>query len=236
MRIVLKWCYNSPVNNANKGFIMKTLHAIFSNVHKGAIFFGFDTVTMPVLTGGKKNPMQGRIKKIMTGAQAMANANYEKGRNKQLIAAGFKPTFKTQARRWGKYAFAGLPIVEHKGAAYLVTSILKAGKVSYLLDDKPIDAADITGLKESKGTNIDEKEVARQLAEMTDEQRLVVAANAYSIEAAMSNPDSIDVSVEILAAARDNTKPLFPRDFKAESITTLRISGKAHTGIVATVS
>ncbi len=215
---------------------MKTLHAIFSNVHKGAIFFGFDTVTTPVLTGGKKNPMQGRIQKVMMGAQAMANANYEKGRNKQLIASGFKPTFKTQARRWGKYAFAGLPIVEHKEAAYLVTSILKAGKVSYLLDGQPIDAGDIIGLKESKGTNIDEKAVVAQLADMTDEETRIVAANAYSINDALSNPDSASVSADILEAARDATKPLFPRDFKAESITTIRISGQTFTDISAAMS
>lgn len=210
---------------------MTTLSSIFQASHKGALIIGFDTKTVPVLAGGKANPMQGRVEKVMTGAVAMVNRNYENARNKQLQVAGFKPTFKVQPRRWGKYAIAGLPVLEHKGAVYLNTSILKAGKVSYLLDGKPVNKATIQGLKDSKGTGIDKASVATQLNELTDEQRATLAVFKGLLDEATHNPDSMAVDSTLMADIVDNTKDLFPRDFKAESITALRVNRTEYTDI-----
>lgn len=213
---------------------MNTLSSIFQASHKGALIIGFDSATIPTLTGGKKNLMQGRVTKVMTGAVAMVNRNYENARNKQLQVAGFKPTFKVQARRWGTFAIKGLPVLTHKGAVYLNTSILKAGKVSYLLDGKAIDKADIVGLKVSTGTGIDKASVAVQLADMTDEQRASIAVFKGLLNEATNNPDSMSVSADILADIADSTKDLFPRDFKAESITALRVNRTEYTDLSTT--
>lgn len=213
---------------------MNTLSSIFEVSHKGALIIGFDSATIPKLTGGKSNLMQGRVTKVMTGAVAMVNRNYENARNKQLQVAGFKPTFKVQPRRWGKYAIKGMPILEHKGAVYLNTSILKAGKVSYLLDGKAIDKADIVGLPVSKGTGIDKGIVAVQLADMTDEQRASLAVFKGLLDEAMANPDSMTVSADLMTDIVDGTKDLFPRDFKAESITALRCNRTEYTDLSAT--
>lgn len=210
---------------------MNTLSSIFQASHKGALIIGFDTKTVPILLGGKKNPMQGRIEKVMTGAVAMVNRNYENSRNKQLQVAGFKPTFKVQPRRWGKYAIKGLPVLSHKGGVYLNTSILRAGKVSYLLDGKAINKALITGLKESAGTGIDKASVSKQLTDMTDEQRASIAVFKGLLSEATTNPDSMTVSTDIMADIVDNTKDLFPRDFKAESITALRCNRTEYRDI-----
>ena len=212
---------------------MVTLSSIFKASHKGALIIGFDTKTVPVLKGGKANPMQGRVEKVMTGAVAMVNRNYENARNKQLQVAGFKPTFKVQPRRWGRYAVEGLPVLEHKGGVYLNTSILKAGKVHYLLDGKAIDKADIEGLNDSKGTGIDKASVAKQLNELTDEQRATIAVFKGLLDEGVNNPDSMTVSRELLADIEANNKDLFPRDFKAESITALRVNGTEYTDISA---
>jgi hypothetical protein len=210
---------------------MITLSSIFQASHKGALIIGFDTKTVPVLRGGKKNPMQGRIEKVMTGAVAMVNRNYENARNKQLQVQGFKPTFKVQPRRWGSYAIAGLPVLTHKGEVYLNTSILKAGKVHYLLDGKPIDKANIEGLNESKGTGIDRASVAKQLNELSDSERASIAVFKGLLDEGVNNPDSINVSAELMADIVDSTKDLFPRDFKASSITALRVNGNEYTDI-----
>ncbi len=213
---------------------MQTLSSIFQASHKGALIIGFDSSTIPVLTGGKKNPMQGRVTKVMTGAVAMVNRNYENARNKQLQVAGFKPTFKVQPRRWGTFAIKGMPVLTHKGAVYLNTSILKAGKVSYLLDGKAIDKALITGLSDSKGTGIDKASVTKQLDAMTDEQRASIAVFKGLLSEATGNPDSMDVSADLMADIVDNTRDLFPRDFKAESITALRVNHTEYTNLSTT--
>lgn len=210
---------------------MNTLSSIFQASHKGALIIGFDTKTVPVLTGGKANPFQGRVEKVMTGAVAMVNRNYENARNKQLQVAGFKPTFKVQPRKWGKFAIAGLPVLTHKGGVYLNTSILKAGKVSYLLDGKPVQADSITGLKVSKGTGIHKASVAKQLNDMTDSERESIAVFKGLLNEATHNPDSIAVDNALMADIVGETKDLFPRDFKAESITALRVNHTEYTDI-----
>lgn len=130
---------------------MLTLSNIMADV-SGASFIGLDTVTTPTLTGGKKNPMQGRIKKHMDGASVMVFQNkksngYENMVNRRLVTEGKDPeTFSVSPRKWGERV-EGLPIVTHKGADYLEVIFLKAGKVHYTLDGSPIEYVDIEGMK-----------------------------------------------------------------------------------------
>jgi len=147
---------------------MITLYDIMADV-SGASFIGLDTVTTPVLTGGKKNPMQGRIEKHMDGASVMVfqnkNSNgYENMVNRRLEKEGFDAgTFNVGQRAWGERV-EGLPIVTHKGADYLEVIFLKAGQVRYTLDGQPIEYADIEGMKaasEGSQGGLDNKVVIR---------------------------------------------------------------------------
>ena len=153
----------------------------------GASFIGLDTVTTPVLTGGKKNPMKGRIQKHMEGANVMVFQNknssgYENMVKRRLEGEGKNPeSFNVQARKWGERV-PNMPIVSHKGNDYLEVIVLKSGTVHYTLDGQPIDRADITGLKTS--------------------------------------PEGDQGGLE---------DKVFIRDFKAESIKTIRIDGQSIT-------
>lgn len=127
----------------------------------GASFIGLDTVTTPVLTGGKKNLQQGRVQKRMTGASVMVfqnkNSNgYENMVQRRLVQEGKDPaSFVLGARSWGT-RLEDMPIVEHvkDGAVkhYLEVIFLKSGTVEYLLDGVVVPASQIEGLKESAET------------------------------------------------------------------------------------
>jgi hypothetical protein len=226
---------------------MNTLSSIFSNTHKGTCFIGFDSNTIVPLKGGKANVFQGRITKVMTGATAMVNSNYTNSRNKQLQVAGFKPTFVAQPRRWGIFPINNMPIITNvekatgRNKVYLNTSIIKAGKVVYLLDNEtviPHEWVDFFAPTKSVGTGIATKEVEKQLAPMTDEERAImaetIAINTGMLDEAMNNPSSIAVPRDIIDMVSESTKPVFPRDFMAESLTAIRVNGTEYTNISAT--
>lgn len=121
----------------------------------GGTFLGLDTTTVPTLTGGKKNSMQGRIKKIVTGSSVMTFSNqssngYSNMVARRLEAEGKDPeAFTLHPRKWGERV-PNMPVVEHKGKQYLEVIFLKSGKVAYTLDGEPIEKADIEGLKASR--------------------------------------------------------------------------------------
>jgi hypothetical protein len=131
-----------------------TLVAAVTNVN-GASFIGMDTLTDVKLTGGKKNPMQGRVTKRMVGASVMVFTNqasngYENMVQRRLTAEGKDPaSFEVGPRAWGTRV-PNMPIVEHfkDGATkyYLEVIFLKPGKSVYLLDGALIAASDIEGL------------------------------------------------------------------------------------------
>lgn len=121
----------------------------------GGTFVGMDTLTSVTLTGGKKNPQQGRVTKRMTGATVMCFSNtngsaYDAMVKRRLEAEGKDPaTFELSPRAWGN-RIAGTPFVEHKGAHYLEVIFLRAGAVQYLLDGKEVDISEIEGLPEKR--------------------------------------------------------------------------------------
>jgi len=132
------------------------LVAAFQNV-SGSSFVGLDTLTEVKLTGGKKNPQQGRITKKMVGAQIMVFQNkningYEAMIARRLTAEGKDPaSFVLGERAWGTRV-PNMPIIEHfkDGSTnyYLEAIFLKSGTVSYFQDGAPIAEADITGMFE----------------------------------------------------------------------------------------
>lgn len=121
----------------------------------GGTFVGMDTLTSVTLTGGKKNPQQGRVTKRMTGATVMCFSNtngsaYDAMVKRRLEAEGKDPaTFELSPRAWGT-RIAGTPFVEHKGAYYLEVIFLRTGAVQYLLDGKEVDISEIEGLPEKR--------------------------------------------------------------------------------------
>lgn len=164
---------------------MTNLANILSSVN-GATFISMDTCTTPVLTGGKKNPMQGRVRKHNTGANIMVFQNkkanaYDNMVKRRLEKEGKNPElFKLQPRKWGTRV-QGLPIVEHKGEQYLEVIYLKSGRTSYSLDGHPIDKDNIEGLKISQGGTqggLNDKVVIRTF-KVGSITRLKVGGNEY---------------------------------------------------------
>ena len=125
----------------------------------GSSFVGLDTVTEVKLTGGKKNAMQGKVTKKMTGAnvQVFNNASgngYEAAIKRRLVAEGKDPeSFKLGERAWGTRV-PNMPVIEHfkdgETKYYLECQFLKAGTSEYFLDGLPIAKEDIEGLPAEK--------------------------------------------------------------------------------------
>ncbi len=124
----------------------------------GASFIGLDTLTEVTLTGGKKNPQQGRVTKRMIGASVMCFQNksvngYEAMVQRRLVAEGKDPaSFTLGPRAWGT-RIPNMPIVEHlkDGATkyYLEVIFMHPGKSEYLLDGVVVPASAIEGLKDN---------------------------------------------------------------------------------------
>jgi len=147
---------------------MKLFSNIFSAV-SGNSFVGIDTVTKPVLAGGKKNPMNGRVTKIMTDASVMVFQNkksngYENMVKRRLLKEGKSPeSFTLKPRVWGERV-ENSPIVTHNGKEYLEVIFLRPGKVTYELDGVAIDPSEIIGLdrkEESVQGGLDDSVVIR---------------------------------------------------------------------------
>lgn len=125
------------------------------SVINGASFVGIDTHVDVKLTGGKKNPQQGRVTKRMTGAQVMAFTNQNVNAYQQMVwrrlgKEGKSPEdFQLKERVWG-VRVPNMPIVEHNGSYYFEVIFLKPGKVEYLLDGVVVPESDIQGLPEKR--------------------------------------------------------------------------------------
>ena len=148
---------------------MLSIQDILSQV-SGASFISIDTITVPVLTGGKKNPFQGMIHKVMVGANVMVfsmkhgGSAYENMVKRRLVKEWKDAeSFVLGQRAWGTRV-EGTPFVEHNGQLYLEVIFLKAGTSHYLYDGHPIDSSDIVGLKDGEKSDqggLDNKVVIR---------------------------------------------------------------------------
>lgn len=135
------------------------LQQLLSNV-SGNTIISLDTVTVPKLKGGKKNPMQGLVQKKMKSINVMVFTNeqsngYENMVNRRLEKEGFEPkSFEVGPRAWGQ-RIPNTPFVLHNDQLYLEVIFLKSGKPSYTLLDAAgnehgIFEEEIEGLPESK--------------------------------------------------------------------------------------
>ena len=85
------------------------------------------------LTGGKKNPFQGRVKKITDGANVMifsgtAQNGYENMVKRRMLEEGKDPdTFVLGKRAWGT-RIGETPFIEHNGKHYLECVFISPGK------------------------------------------------------------------------------------------------------------
>ena len=133
---------------------------------KGSQIIGLDSVVNVKLTGGRKNPMQGRIKKITEGNLVMLFKSGEGYKNmvnrrleKQFDELGMTTVelferiadknFEPGPRPWGT-RIENSPIISHKGKLYLECIFLKAGESKYFLDGEEIKKENIIGLPEKK--------------------------------------------------------------------------------------
>lgn len=123
----------------------------------GASFVGIDTLVEVKLTGGKKNPHQGRVTKRMIGATVMSFQNknfsaYEAMVHRRLAAEGKDPAkFVLGERAWG-VRVPNMPIVTHikdgEEKYYLEVIVINSGVISYYLDGESINKKDVIGLQE----------------------------------------------------------------------------------------
>jgi hypothetical protein len=149
---------------------MANLATLMTENVNGATFITIDTETDVKLTGGKKNPHQGRVTKRTTGSNVMVfqnkNSNgYENMVKRRLEKEGKNPgTFELKPRAWGK-RMSGLPFVEHKGSYYLEVIFLGKGSTEYLLDGNVTNKAAIQGLpgtkEEARQGGLDDKVIIR---------------------------------------------------------------------------
>lgn len=118
------------------------------------------TVTPVKLTGGKKNPLQGRVTKLVETGQVMVFANkksngYQNMVQRRLEKEGKNPEqFKLGRRVWGK-RIAGTPFVENKGNKYLEVIYLQTPKkIQYMLDGRLVSKDTIEGLPKKSAQEI----------------------------------------------------------------------------------
>lgn len=119
----------------------------------GNTFIGLTTETTPKLTGGMKNPQQGRVtKRTVSSVQIFTNQNvnaYRNKRNKNRKAAGNDKPFELSPRTWGE-RIVNTPFVTHKGNDYLEVIFNKVISTEYFLDGESIDKDSIQGLPKSR--------------------------------------------------------------------------------------
>jgi hypothetical protein len=113
------------------------------NAHvNGGTFISIDTETPVKLTGGKSNPLQGRVTKRVTGSNVMVFQNktinaYDAMVKRRLEKEGKDPaSFVIGPRQWGERE-DGTPFVNHNGKMYLEVIFLSCGNVEYLVDGQP---------------------------------------------------------------------------------------------------
>lgn len=128
---------------------MNIREIINANIN-GATFITIDTATPVKLTGGKSNPLQGRVTKVVLGSNVMVfqnkNANgYDNMVKRRLEKEGKDPgSFVLGPRAWGERE-EGMPFVTHNGKEYLEVIFMSAGEVQYYVDGQPY-VGEIPGL------------------------------------------------------------------------------------------
>lgn len=150
---------------------------------KGSQIVGLDTIVQVELAGGKANPHQGKVTKLVEGSLVMLFKNgtgYKNMVNRRLKKQAKDGVFLTEdlfsiianpewtpgPRVWGERV-QETPFITHKGKTYLECIFLKSGKVKYFLDGLEIPKESIIGLKEKtegKQGGLENKVIVRTYA------------------------------------------------------------------------
>lgn len=141
-------------------FTMGDITALLAPL-SGNTFVGVTALTVPSMTGGKKNPHMGRItKRSVLTIQVFKDGTkgYINKRQKELDAEGNGEKFEISERAWGK-RLSGTPFFTHTKAngeygEYLEGICGNVSSVEYFLDGNPIAKGDIEGLKPSNGDSV----------------------------------------------------------------------------------
>lgn len=117
----------------------------------GSSIINITTATTLPLSGGKANPMLGRVKKVTEGTSVMVFQNkktngYAAMVQRRLNKEGKNVEFTLSPRKWGTRV-PDSPIVEHGDERYLEVIVLKTGAVHYELDGQVILPQAIQGMK-----------------------------------------------------------------------------------------
>lgn len=136
------------------------IQELMKNVN-GSTFIGIDTETPVALKGGKANPYQGRVSKVVIGSSVMVFQNkttnaYENMVNRRLAKEGKAMTFKVGPRPWGE-RLVDTPFVVHKGVLYLEVIFLKDGDRHFMVNGERRDNID-----DIQGYEGDSEETANQ--------------------------------------------------------------------------
>lgn len=106
----------------------------------GCTFAALDSLTVPVLKGGKKNPFQGKIEKAATGHRVMLFSNkqsngYENKVRRMLASEGKNPSsFVLSPLPWGE-RIPESPFIHNNGKYYLQCVFLESGEIEYRATD-----------------------------------------------------------------------------------------------------
>lgn len=143
----------------------------------GCEFAGIDTETSVVLRNGKRNILQGRVTKVVTGSNVMLFSNtnsngYENAVKKRLAQEGKDPeSFQLSPRKWGQ-RISGTPFVQHNDKLYIEVIFIKAGTSKYLVDGVETDRNQIEGLETDKQEG--------EQGGLSDEKKVII--RTYSID------------------------------------------------------
>ena len=136
----------------------------------GNTIVSISTQTVPVLKGGKNNPLQGKVVKITEGASAMVFTNeksngYENMVRRRLEQEGKDSDFVVGERKWG-VRVPGTPMIVHNNKQYVELIYLNSGKTRYEVNGQVVSASDIDGLDkvESYQGGLDNKVFIRTVA------------------------------------------------------------------------
>ncbi|MCP4341306.1 MAG: hypothetical protein GY799_21075 [Desulfobulbaceae bacterium] len=120
---------------------------LLKNAPKGTAFVNINALTKVKLTGGKKNPDQGRIEKLKVG-QPIKCFTSIKGYENAMQRATNDPTFKVTSPGWAERV-DNTCILKHKSkdSFYLDAQLNgKARETIYLRDGEPCNPDTIEGL------------------------------------------------------------------------------------------
>lgn len=110
-----------------------------------------DFVSDVKLTGGKKNPLQGKVTKITKAIVTFTGEKtYQNRVMSKLIEEGKKPEdYQPKSRPWG-VRLGDTPIIEHNGETYIEFLVEDVLAVNYLVDGKITPKEEIEGFPEPK--------------------------------------------------------------------------------------